>query len=74
MVQDLRISGLSGHAFHRAAHVNIGTVVKRLKLYNKLIDNVMENCILAKDKRIPPIALEKFNIGGISKINLHAKV
>ena len=51
----------------------IGTVVKRLKLYNRLIVNVIENSYLCIGKKNTSNRPRKAEFGGIAKINLHGK-
>ena len=51
----------------------IGTVVKRLKLYNRLIVNVIENSYLCVGKKNTSNRPRKAEFGGIAKINLHGK-
>ena len=52
---------------------NVGTVVKRLKLYNRLIVNVIENSYLCVGKKNTSNRPGKAEFGGIAKINLHGK-
>ena len=52
---------------------SIGTVVKRLKLYNRLIVNVIENSYLCVGKKNTSNRPRKAEFGGIAKINLHGK-
>ena len=47
----------------------IGTVVKRLKLYNRLIVNVIENSYLCVGKKNTSNRPRKAEFGGIAKIN-----
>lgn len=54
-------------------NVNLGTVVKRLKLYNRLIVNVIENSYLCVGKKNTSNRPGKAEFGGIAKINLHGK-
>ena len=51
----------------------LGTVVKRLKLYNRLIVNVIENSYLCVGKKNTSNRPRKAEFGGIAKINLHGK-
>ena len=51
----------------------VGTVVKRLKLYNRLIVNVIENSYLCVGKKNTSNRPGKAEFGGIAKINLHGK-
>ena len=51
----------------------LGTVVKRLKLYNRLIVNVIENSYLCVGKNNTSNRPGKAEFGGIAKINLHGK-
>ena len=53
--------------------IYIGTVVKRLKLYNRLIVNVIENSYLCVGKKNTSNRPRKAEFGGIAKINLHGK-
>ena len=53
--------------------VKLGTVVKRLKLYNRLIVNVIENSYLCVGKKNTSNRPGKAEFGGIAKINLHGK-
>ncbi len=54
-------------------HHKLGTVVKRLKLYNRLIVNVIENSYLCVGKKNTSNRPRKAEFGGIAKINLHGK-
>lgn len=54
-------------------NAKIGTVVKRLKLYNRLIVNVIENSYLCVGKKNTSNRPRKAEFGGIAKINLHGK-
>lgn len=55
------------------AQGKVGTVVKRLKLYNRLIVNVIENSYLCVGKKNTSNRPRKAEFGGIAKINLHGK-
>lgn len=62
-----------GFKFCTLALHSIGTVVKRLKLYNRLIVNVIENSYLCISKKNTSNRPRKAEFGGIAKINLHGK-
>ena len=56
-----------------SSRYTLGTVVKRLKLYNRLIVNVIENSYLCVGKKNTSNRPRKAEFGGIAKINLHGK-